>query len=70
MYKHFPAQIRYDIGHVAVNPLRFGLPFGAEKCFLEPVNGIKIPVVVNGPVGLPPPRSADVAPVPLAVVLL
>jgi hypothetical protein len=29
-----------------------------------------IPVVVNGPVGLPPPRSADVAPVPLAAVLL
>ena len=29
-----------------------------------------IPVVVNGPVGLPPPRSADVAPVPLVAVLL
>ena len=41
MYKQLPAQIRYDIGHVAVNPLRFGLPFGAEKWFLEPVNGIK-----------------------------
>ena len=41
MYKQLPAQIRYDIGHVAVNPFRFGLPFGAEKCFLEPVNGIK-----------------------------
>jgi hypothetical protein len=41
MYKQVPAQIRYDIGHVAVNPLRFGLPFGAEKRFLEPVNGIK-----------------------------
>jgi hypothetical protein len=29
-----------------------------------------IPVVVNGPAGLPPPRSADVAPVPLVAVLL
>jgi hypothetical protein len=29
-----------------------------------------IPVVVNGPVGLPPPRSADVAPVPLVAVVL
>jgi hypothetical protein len=41
MYKQLPAQIRYDIGHVAINPLRFGLAFGAEKWFLEPVNGIK-----------------------------
>ena len=41
MYKQVPAQIRYGIGHVAVNPLRFGLPFGAEKWVLEPVNGIK-----------------------------
>jgi hypothetical protein len=30
---------------------------------------VMIPVVVNGPFGLPPPRSADVAPVPLAVGL-
>jgi hypothetical protein len=28
-----------------------------------------IPVVVNGPVGLPPLRAADVAPGPLAAVL-
>jgi hypothetical protein len=41
MHKQLPARIRYDIGHVVVNPLRFGLPFGAEKRFLEPVNGIK-----------------------------
>jgi hypothetical protein len=41
MYKQLPARTRYDIGHIAVNPLRFGLPFGAEKRFLEPVNGIK-----------------------------
>jgi hypothetical protein len=33
-------------------------------------SGPGIPVVVNGPVGLPPPRSADVAPVPLVAVLL
>jgi hypothetical protein len=41
MYKQFPTRTRYDIGHIAVNPLRFGLPFGAEKWGLEPVNGIK-----------------------------
>jgi hypothetical protein len=40
-YKQLPARIRYDIGHVAVNRFRFGLPFGAEKRGLEPVNGIK-----------------------------